>query len=299
MQFTNKYNFPPYIVDWLLHDGYDHNSDPRTISATGLMSPVRVKALTRRHESNLIKDISDLLASKVGSAVHDSIEQIETQNVLKENRVSKKITIADKEWTVTGKYDVLEQHGDLHILRDIKTTSVWAYIYGGKDESYRQQLSIYRWLLSDTIKVAPYAYIDFFFTDWQSSKAKREDNYPPLKASPNYRIDLMSLEDTESFVNARLVEFSMFENTEDNNLPFCTQEELWASEDSYAVKKPGGTRALRVVPTLQDAKNYLATAPAKSYIEHRPGKAKRCNYCSVAPVCNQYRQLLKANAIEY
>lgn len=298
MKFTNKFNLPAYLVDWLKNDDYDYNHDPLTISATSLLKPTRASILTDRHVEALEIDVSDLIASRYGNAIHDSIERIETPGVSKEKRVSRTIEVAGVTFTVTGKYDLLVQEGDSHRIRDIKTTSVWAFIYGGKDEDYRGQLSIYRWLLSDKMKVEPTAYIDFFFTDWQSSKARNEADYPKRRINPGYKIDLLSLEDTEAMIRTKLAELVKYASVEDDELPFCTKKELWAEDDTYAVYKIGNKRATKVCDSEQQAEAYKLNNKINGFIQHRKGKVKRCKYCSAAPWCNQFTELLKQNLID-
>lgn len=41
MKFTNKFNLPQHICDWLAFDEYDYNPD--TISATTIIGPARAK----------------------------------------------------------------------------------------------------------------------------------------------------------------------------------------------------------------------------------------------------------------
>ncbi|UKI34093.1 MAG: hypothetical protein L6W00_12240 [Lentisphaeria bacterium] len=73
MKFTNKFNLPRHICDWLAFDEYDYNPD--TISATTLIGPARAWALKRLNADNLTMDYSDLLAVRYGTAIHDSLEK--------------------------------------------------------------------------------------------------------------------------------------------------------------------------------------------------------------------------------
>jgi hypothetical protein len=263
------------------------------------MRPVRVQILTSRHAGKQEMDVIELVASRFGNAIHDSLERIKTPGVIKEERVKRKITVNGIEYTVTGKFDVLEEKEDHYILRDIKTTSVWAYIHGKKDDTYREQLSIYRWLLSETKSVDDVAYIDFFFTDWQSSKAKTEYDYPDYRIKPGYKVDLWSLEDTEKFIIDKLSLLQKFEPVEDNQLPECTPEELWAQPDVYAVYKPKNKKATKLCPTRKEAEIYIADKKVPGgYIQFRPGKVRRCKYCPAAPFCNQYKDLQQKGMID-
>lgn len=298
MKYTNKLNLPAYLVDWLKNDEYDYNPDPNTVSATGLMKPLRVTVLTARHGDRLEVDVADLVASRYGNAIHDSIERVETPGVSKEVRTAKYITVDGVEFAVTGKYDLLVDNGNgTFTLRDIKTTSVWAYIYGGKDKDYQLQLSIYRWLLSDEKHIGDLAYIDFFFTDWQSSKARAEEDYPPNRIAPGYKIQLLPLEEIEKFIRAKLSQIVAFRDVPDDQLPECTKEELWADDDTYAVYKIGNKRATKVCDSKEQAEEYQSLNKISGYIQHRPGKVKRCKYCSAAPFCNQFAKLKAADLI--
>ncbi len=299
MKFTNKLNLPQYLVDWLTNDDYDYATTPNTISATGLLKPVRAQILSSRHSNELEMDVSEKIASKYGNAIHDSIERIKTEGVSKEKRVMKVLNIDGTDYTITGKYDLLvEESPGKFRIRDIKTTSVWTFIYGGKDEDYRSQLSIYYWLLSDTHHIEPEAYIDFFFTDWQGSKAKSEKGYPQQRIHPGYKIKLMPLEETEKFIKEKVSQYIKYKDTVDDLLPECTREELWAEPDTYAVYKIGGKRAKRVTDSKDSAEAYQKANKIDGYIQRRPGKIKRCKYCSAAPFCNQYQELAIAGMID-
>lgn len=299
MEYTNRYNLPQYLVDWCLSDNYDYNNDPHTISATSLLKPVRVGILSKRHAGQAMTDVSELIASRLGNAIHDSVERIETENVDKETRVRRKVTVNGVEYTVTGKYDILETEEDgSKTIRDIKTTSVWSYIYGGKDDDYTKQMSIYKWLLDPDNTVNDVGYIDFFFTDWQGIKARTDGDYPQRRLMPGYAINLLQPNETEDRVIKKLEILQEFENTPDDELPRCTPDELWAEPDKWAVFKQGNKRATKVCDSAEQADSYKKEKKISGYIEHRPGKVKRCNYCSAQPFCNQSKDLIRAGMLD-
>jgi len=300
MIFTNKLDLPQYIVDWLENDDYDYDDNPNTVSATSLLKPVRVRLLTLRHSSKLQMDVSDLIASRFGNAIHDSIERINTPGFSKEQRVRRNLVVNGTEYTITGKYDLLQENEDGSVtIRDIKTTSTWAYIYGGKDDDYIKQMSIYRWLLSETYQeIKSTGYIDFFFTDWQKSKARQDDDYPKQRIFPGYGVKLLEPEATEDRIIKKLEVLQEHENTPDDDLPFCTPEELWQTDDTWAVYKNGNKRATKVCDSEDAAYAYKSEKNINGYVQHRPGKVKRCGYCSALPFCNQAKSLEKAGLLQ-
>jgi hypothetical protein len=220
--------------------------------------------------------------------------------VSKEERIKRTIQIQDVIFTVTGKYDILEEKNGLFTIRDIKTTSVWAYIFGGKDEDYCKQLSIYRWLLSAEKNMNEIAYIDFIFTDWQSSKAKQDPTYPQQRIKAGYQITLMSLEETEKYIKERLELYYKYRNVPDEQLPLCTPEELWQSSDKFAVMKAGAQKATKVCDSADEAQAYInEKSLTKVFIEKRPGKVKRCKYCNVSQFCQSYNYYLANNLVDF
>jgi len=292
--YTNRLNLPQYIYQWLCSDSYDHDHDPYTISATTLMKPTRATLLTLRYADRLQQDVSDLIASRVGGAIHDSIEKVDTPGVLKEIRAERTVSLGSVTYKVTGKFDIMEiEQDETHTLRDIKTTSVWSYILGGKDDTYEKQLSIYRWLNSVDREVNDIGYIDFFFTDWQGTKARTDRNYPQHRIHTGYKIQLMSLEDTEKYIVERLEAIEADRNKADDNLTPCTPEELWAENEKYAVYKNGGKRATRVLDSLAEAEKYKRVKRISGFIKKREAKVRRYNYCSCLEWCNQGQGYLK------
>ncbi len=300
MEFTNKYNLPQHIVDWLTSDDYDYINEPNTISTTSLMKPVRAHWLVSRHADNLQTDVYDRVASRMGSAIHDAMDKCHTEGLIKEERHQRQLDVDGVTWNITGKFDLLvnNQDGTWH-LRDIKTTSVWAYILGGKDIEYTKQMSVYRWLLQDKYEIADEGYIDFLFTDWQSSKAKTDPDYPQLKIQHSYPVPLWSLDKTEEYILERVSLIQENQEVEDNKLPYCTREELWAKDDQYAVKKIGNQKATRVFDSEAEALNYIhdKKLSSKAKVEKRPAQVKRCKYCPALPFCNQGTYYLNSGRV--
>ena len=78
----------------------------------------------------------------------------------------------------------------------------------------------------------------------------------------------------------------------DDDLPFCTDEERWQRPSKFAVGKKKTKRALRVLDSHEEAEDWMVTTGKGEYIEERPGQAIRCeNYCDVAPFCNQWKEM--------
>lgn len=284
MKFTNKYNLPKHICDWLAYDEYDYDSN--TISATTLIGPARAWALKRLNADKLTMDYSDLLAVRYGTAIHDSLEKVGVygEGDFKERRFYAELM----GFQISGKMDALLGG----VIRDNKSTSVWKIVHKEFDD-YVKQLSIYRWLLhKNGIEAAQFAFIDFFFTDWKKSDAVKGNGYPPLRYQEQ-RIELWPLDKTEAYIVERLEEFAFALGS----LPLCLPEELWQTPTTWAVyRKEGQARAFRVVNSEEEA-NSIA-AEIGGMVAKRPGMAKRCGYCTAAPFCEQYAALKDAGLVD-
>jgi hypothetical protein len=295
MKFTNKMNYPDYVKAWLEHDSYDHEEG--VLSATRLLAPIRQTILMKRHEAELETDVADLIASRYGTAIHESFEHIDMgPSILKEQRFYAMIGTQK----ISGKFDMLVDEGDGNRLVDIKSTSVWTYIYGSRDEDFIKQLSILRYiLLMNQKKVKDEAHVVYVFTDWKKSDAKKNPDYPQQRII----MKTVKLNDMiDIWLEGRVMEIRKFadDRVPDDALPECTDEELWRKGDKYAVMKPGRKTAVKVFDELAMAKEYIqANNLNDCMVEHRKGSVARCNpYCLVRKWCNQYQRLLEEGVIQ-
>src|SRR5690349_11985097 len=75
MRVGNQLGISLPLAVWLLHDEYDYIDRQNYISATGLMKPLRQIVLPKRiPPDQLMPDVSEFIARKLGHAIHDSIE---------------------------------------------------------------------------------------------------------------------------------------------------------------------------------------------------------------------------------
>ena len=327
MQITNNHEISLPMAVWLLHDEYDYIREENYISATSLLRSTKQIILSKRVPSeNREADVTDFLAARFGHAVHDSIEKAwrsaalpsimkrlgypdavadnlvvnPTEDYLKDNpntipvwierRSIKEVTLPDgTKWKVGGKFDMVLDGR----LFDFKTTSVYAYIKGSKDEDYAAQGGIYRWLNPDLIE-SDHIFIQFMFTDWQRAEANRNPNYPQQKAK-EYPVLLPSIEDSQDFVVAKLQELSRLWDAPEDKLPDCTDKELWRSDPQFKYySDPEKAKD----PSARSTKNFDSLAEAEAFKREKGkgvvitklGEVKACAYCAAFPVCKQRLQ---------
>lgn len=318
MKVTNQNNLPLDLAVWLMHDEYDHVDDPRYISATSLMKPIRQTILASRIPYEMREmDIASLISSTMGTAFHDSIERAwrtgakkalqklgypakiyeniainPTDAFLQANLDAIPVYIEQRTikeidgWKVGGKFDMIIDGR----LKDHKSTSVWAYIMGTKDEDYALQGGIYRWLNPDKI-IDDHMFINFIFTDWQSSMVAQNPNYPKTKLL-EYPVLMLDVDKVEAWIRQRLRDLTRLWNADEEDLPRCTDKELWMSDPKFkyysdpAKANEPGARATKNFDNLAEANAFLSSK-GKGVVKTVPGEPKACGYCPAFAVCSQ------------
>jgi len=309
-RYANSAALPLSVAVFLASDNYDH--DDKTISATALLKPLRQIILSKRvPPEDGIVDVSDLVASRVGQAIHDAIEKSWTdgpehalrklnfpQRVIdriKVNPVPDELEEDDipvyleqrsyKEIlgvTISGKYDFLAEGR----IEDFKTTSTFTWSNQNKTEDYRLQGSIYRWLNPELVTEDEMR-ITFIFTDWKPGQA-HGNNYPPNRVVPQL-IPLMTIPETEAFISQKLMAIDKYKDTPEPELPHCTDKELWrdAPVFKYYKNPDSRRRSTKNFDNLHDANIRLSEDGNVGVVVEVPGTVKACKYCPAFSVCTQ------------
>lgn len=321
MDITNYAGVSLPLAVWLAADGYDFApGQSRSISATGIMKPVRQILLRERltEETAIKPDVSDFIASRLGHTIHDGIEKAWTNDyrssmrklgypeklvqrtvvnptelkegmlpVYIEQRHSREI----RGYKLSGKFDMILE-GEVN---DFKSTSAYAAIHGSKDEDYKIQGSIYRWINPEKA-TADFMTIHFIFTDWQKALARSSaasgGTYPQSRLQSK-RFELMSLDETEAWLNNKIDALEAAADLDEPDLPYCTDEELWRSDAVWKYFSDAtkanikGSRSSKNFDNPIDARAHQASKGGKGAILHVPGQVKACAYCPAFPICTQ------------
>lgn len=332
-EYVNQTNISLPIAVWLATDSYDGNStDPYNISATSIMKSVRQIVLARQQKATggiEVRELSTLVASRMGTAYHDSIEHSWVDNyeqamkslgyppglikhvlinpkpselyedccpIYLEQRAEKKIG----KWTVTGKYDMVTDG----MVNDIKSTGTYTYEKNTNEAKYRLQGSIYRWL-NPTIITGDHIAIQYIFTDWQALRAKTK-GYPSQRCL-EVMYPLHTLTMTDNYIKAKLVAIDKAEaqiatytgdNLDeyiDSILPECSDEDLWRKPPAWKYYSSGKVtaRSTKNFTDAVSANNHMAEK-GKGIVVESGGEVVACKYCDVCNKCGQ-RDRLKAD----
>lgn len=319
-RYTNVSNVPLSMAVFLATDQYDYVDDPHYISATSIIKPLRQLILASRVKNDDVAlDLVNMVSSRMGSAIHDSIERAWKNNyknalqilgypskviervkinpsnedleedtipIYLEQRAFKKVG----KWTIGGKFDFV---GDGRV-EDFKSTSTYTAINKSKDNDYILQGSIYSWLNPEIITQDEMA-IQFIFTDWSAAKARADANYPQSRIQQRV-LKLKSLQETEAFITRKLRMIEQYWDAKEEDIPYCSDEELWRSEPVFKYyKNPAKTsRSTKNFEDRQDAYLRLAEDGHVGVVIEQPGQVTACKYCAGFSLCSQKDQLIAA-----
>lgn len=321
MKFTNNSNIPLGLAVWLVGDDYDYHLEPNYISATTLLKPLKQIILSRRiNQDELSIDIEELISTSMGSSFHTAIEYAWKDNyksalktlgypdkvidAVRINPDPKTVTSDDipvyieqraiKEFNgfkVGGKFDLVIEG----ILHDNKSTSAYTWMYGTKDEDYALQGSIYKWLHPDKVK-EDFIRINFIFTDWNKISALSNPKYPKHRCM--YKdIPLLSNQEIEHWIEAKLNLIKRYQNASEDEIPDCTDEELWRTETKFKyfadASKTNGKSTKNFTSQAEANQYWLETKKGKGTVIAVPGEPRRCKYCNVYSICQQRKRYFK------
>jgi len=308
---------------WLLQDGYNSGAkdapEGELISVTTLLKPTRQLILGRKTDrSDEDYDVSDMIASRMGHGLHDSIERAWTegnwQHAMRTlhypQEIIDRIRINPKDGTLKKddipiylekrgfrKFEDIILTGQLDFCvgaayRDFKSTSVFSYMSGSKDMDYMLQGSMYRWIMQDIIK-EDMMRIEFIFTDWQKFMSKQNPNYPQTRVT-HKEFTLLSLKETEEWMSDKLADIRANAGKNQTEMVRCSDKELWRSDDTYkyyadSAKAKLAGRCTKRFTSPTEAELWKQSK-GKGTVIKVPGEVKACEYCPAFSGCEQRKE---------
>jgi len=269
---------------------HEPDDDPNAIRVSGIIQPVQLRALMKRHEDQLEEDAADRIFSLMGTLLHDVLEKSAQSfdHCTTEEALSTEIL----GWKVTGHYDLTEFILDGEWLTDWKLTSVYAMKDKDLKPEWDAQVNIYAHLLRLNGKIVSKAQIVAIGRDWSRSRASRESDYPQRQVIVK-PVPLWSSETVNAYLHERV---ALHQRADREGIwPECTEEERWARPAKWAIMKKGNKKATKLCDSEKDAQGWLEQilGGKNSYsIDYRPGESIRCqSYCPVSHLCEQAKKL--------
>jgi hypothetical protein len=288
MKITNKQNLPAPVVALLTRNFYTKGASQ--YSVTELMSPPKIRRLREQFDDQIEVDVTSMLESQFGTFMHGKLEAKEIEGCINEERLFTDVN----GMTISGQIDLQEELTSGIGVVDYKFVKAWSVMMNKTE--WETQLNVYKWLV-ETVKHKKVVRLQVcaFIKDY--SKFETKDGYPEAKI---VMIDIPMWDSVraESYVRSRLEMHQNAKMAHDfgEELQPCTDEERWAKETTYAVKRDGRKTAIRVFKTIEEATELAEKE--KGYVETRAGEYTRCtgNYCQVAEWCDQYQGELNESA---
>lgn len=315
-KYANNTNISLSMAVYYATDLYDHNDDPNHISVTELIrSPKQIILGKRVPKDSVIPDLTTRIKSQAGTAMHTAIEYAwehkykqAMQSLGYPNKIIDRVLINPSSEqleskgpdsipiymerrsqktvggiTISGKFDFVSEGR----LEDFKRTAVFTYKNKSNDGQYILQGSLYKWLNQDII-IGDFIDIQYEFTDWLASMT-RGKNYPP-RPQMAYKLPLMSVTEIDNWVNTRVALLVSLGKADEEDMPDCTQSELWQQDSTFKYYKNPGKTTGRSTANFTDANEAnirLAIDGGVGIVKEFKGKAKACNYCKAFTICKQ------------
>lgn len=303
-KLTNDTKISLPIAVWLAHDSYDYDDRENVISVTSLLKPTRMIVLGKKFvgESKTV-DIENLIASSMGTALHDSVEfawrhedtvaktlsRLGYENpkrILGSIQFEKRSEMEFGHWIVSGKFDIVFAGFPM----DVKSTTVYGWIYDSNAFEHKFQLSAYKKLNPDII-TKDVGYIEYIFTDWSKQKARADRQYPQSRVATK-EVELFTDEEITKLIEDKLHDIDEQLLLSEPELRDCSNEELWATPDTWKYyAKPTAKRATKNFDNPEEAQQRMVKDGNKGKIEFVAGTVKRCKYCQYTEICSQYKRM--------
>tara|TARA_X000001382_G_scaffold46526_1_gene31463 strand:- start:622 stop:1518 length:897 start_codon:yes stop_codon:yes gene_type:complete len=289
VQLINLDKYPVPFQNFIKNDEYQ-GGEFTDLSATGLLQPPRIRKLKFKHNSDIVEDAKRRVAAVFGTAVHSVMEQHCPDHWILEKRFY--ATVKDK--VISGQIDAIEPLNDQSEVKiwDWKVIPSFKAMSGMKD--YETQGNIYAYLVRKNGYIPVKFVIGALVKDWSQANADRNPNYPQLPIQ-SYEYEIWEEDRIQKYIEERV------ELHYSDDLPECTDEDMWTSDEKWEAKKKGHTRATKVFDTEREAQIWIAEGDHKNTrnttiddwdVTKRPSVRRRCesDWCGVARFCDQFAQ---------
>lgn len=286
MKYTNQLNLPDFVCHALQNSDYVPADQPNPISVTTLIKPPHIIQLEKKYYDEIEIDYKDLMWSMLGQIGHAIVSRLDgfknIDNYSVETRIGEIVEYTNRFGKTesayfNGQYDIFDIPNG--ILYDNKFTTHYSVLNNKPKEEWVEQLNLLAWLLRRKGYTVNQLKIVAWLRDLTAADKFKYDK--PDNDIVIVDIPMWTDEETTSFLIDRL-RYHSVESTG------CTEAERWAKKPKYAVIKIGGTKALKLYDSMDDAYNNRRDGYT---VEYRPGSDGRCQYyCNVNKFCSYYQE---------
>lgn len=248
MKITNNYGLPNAFVKYA-KESTSYEPKPNRFGATSLLLPAEEIVLRRRYRNWFHQDVSDMINMFIGHAIHEKLERLSD-----DEKAEYKLTYTfDDGYTVSGVIDLF----DNKILIDYKTAKVNTIVYENYTD-WKLQGLIYAWLARKNGVVIDNVLFYAILKDWSAygkENARKNDNfYPEAPIVPvSFKVNSDDILKIEKYIVKKINKIKQLELLDAEFIVKSKLEERFRPKKRYAIYKPNGKRAYRVVDTRDEA----------------------------------------------
>jgi hypothetical protein len=121
---------------------------------------------------------------------------------------------------------------------------------------------------------------------------------------PQHRIQqrilpLKSIQETDAFVKRKLSQIEQYWDAPEDQIPLCTDVDLWRSEPVFKYYKNPEKRArsTKNFDNRHDATLRMIEDGSVGIVVEHPGQVTACKYCAAFAVCSQKDALIASGDI--
>jgi hypothetical protein len=283
MFFTNKRNYPQFIVDVLIQQYNSYSKGDADYSVTELIGSPLERVLKKRHHDEMEIDVDRLMFMFFGTMAHAVVEKADMSYIVdKEHRMF----IKHDGVMVSGQLDVVYMASTKLRLDDVKFTGKGVNNDGAK-LAWKRQANTYRFMYQKTknVLIDELGILAFFRN---SNMFEMKCARIPIKVFPLHKVD--------EFLSKQIALHKIIDWDVTSKVPECTPDDRWASEECWVIMpKQKAKKCLpgKFLDETDALKKLLATDKKKypnAYIEHRPMLNMKCEEaCDVSKYCWWYQ----------
>ena len=302
MDLENRTGIPEPIYR-VLNRWYNNHPvpQPTEFSATEVLNSPKQIYFRRNYSDSVKKDVQLAMKPITGTWMHLAMSNAldEEEGCIVERRFRRKLNVAhpsgDVEVTLSGGVDLLySDELGLHIA-DYKNTNAAKIdkARDGEDTSFLDQMYIYAWLVEGELGERPLdATIVAQNTLLKAGEIDLDD--PSKRPIQLLTFDLDDMEYQENLIDRIRDKISKVIS---NDIPPCTDEDMWMTDRLYGVKKPGNAKYNKKCPSMAEANQFIIDKgwEGKGYVitEIIP-EPKKCRcYCDFLPWCEQGKKAVE------
>ena len=110
-------------------------------------------------------------------------------------------------------------------------------------------------------------------------------------------IPLLSNQEIEHWIEAKLNLIKRYQNASEDEIPDCTDEELWRTETKFKyfadASKTNGKSTKNFTSQAEANQYWLETKKGKGTVIAVLGEPRRCKYCNAYSICQQRKRYFK------